>query len=78
MWNDRMKKRKLGQKKKEKLPKNELWQHPNETKGVQININNMANTWDIIHKWTSPQNKIKLMDWWDEPSLTNEFMFHEI
>ncbi len=34
-------KEKLGQKKKEKLPKNELWQHPNETKGVQININNM-------------------------------------
>lgn len=23
---------KLGQKEKEKLPKNELWQHPNETK----------------------------------------------
>jgi hypothetical protein len=67
----------LGQKKKEKLRKNELWQHPNETKGVQININNMANTWDISHKWNWPQSFF-LMDWWDEPSLTNELMFHEI
>jgi len=49
------KREKLGEKKKEKLPKIELWQHPNETQGVQININNMANTWDIIHKWNWPQ-----------------------